>query len=134
MPLNLQTLKKPTFVLKLVELVLAVIAIALVADSFIGIGGKLSTIYGTYIGFLILSCVMVAALFMETSPHPMLMLVVSAVAGIMFIVAGALCFDLYGTFEHFPNTTGVLVAGIIGIIGGIVYALDAFLTFKYNVS
>nr|CAD7456704.1 unnamed protein product [Timema tahoe] len=65
--------KSPRFLVKLLELVFAVVATALIANaSFYASPSKLQVIYATIIGYVIIQCLVVTARFINQKMHKVL--------------------------------------------------------------
>nr|CAD7261301.1 unnamed protein product [Timema shepardi] len=123
--------KNPRFLIKLLELVFAAVATALIASAyFYASPSKLQVIYGTIIGYVIIQCLVVTARLINQKMHKVLELMVSVSGAVMFVAAGAFLFE---ALSNKPNQSGLVIgAGIMSIFNGVVYLIDTFLIIKYD--
>jgi putative Ca2+/H+ antiporter (TMEM165/GDT1 family) len=124
-------LKSPTFLIKILELMLSILAIAMfMADStqIVTLKSKWAVIFGTIIGFIMISIITVAGSLLKTPLHRSLILMITLPAALLFLAAGGLLFE---AFNHASKSTAYLIiSGISTFTNGLVYLCDFILTFK----
>lgn len=124
--------KSPTFLLKILELVLNIFAIILfVSDStsLMLVRSKWAVLLGTLIGFLMVSIIIIlTALLKHPLPRPMIMMI-ALPAAFMFFATGGIMMEQY---SNIGNSTGcLLTAGIICFMNGFTYLWHFVLIFRY---
>jgi hypothetical protein len=127
-----QLIKSPTFVIKVLELLLTSLAMTLLmADTthIVAVKGKWAVMFGTLIGFIMISIITIVGRVLKTPLHRSLMLMINLSAALLFLTAGGILFE---AFHHASSSTGCLVSSaIVTFINGFVYCGDFALTF-YN--
>ncbi|XP_069683391.1 uncharacterized protein [Periplaneta americana] len=113
----------PAFPLKLLELVLCCVCVALFASSTVSFSMTIArwiVVVGAFVGFLMICVIEILGAIIGSPLHKTLRLVVSLPAAALFVTAGGMLLEKAsdGTF---------IVAGILGIINGVVYLVDFIL-------
>ncbi|XP_046399748.1 uncharacterized protein LOC124166131 [Ischnura elegans] len=128
----MQQLKTPNFLLKWVELILAVVSIALLRDSgsFPGLNvDKIVVAYMTLAGFILFNCIIIVGSFNGETLGKITMLLYLLSGAVLFITTGAFIIEHYD--QKLFNTTAndkFLASGIIALVNGAVYLVDGFFT------
>lgn len=126
-------LKSPTFYLKVLELVMSAVATGLFTaeTSSVGTKPKWAVVFGTLIGFIMISIIVIISTIMNSPLHRNMILMITAAGALMFITTGALIFEMW---DHQAYVTGYLIgSGFVAFLNGFVYIADCILTFfKYR--
>ncbi|XP_023708937.1 uncharacterized protein LOC111865273 [Cryptotermes secundus] len=123
-------IKSPTFLAKIFELVLCCIAVVLFMSdtSYLAtVKSKWAVVFGTLIGFIMISIIVIVGSVLNTPPHRTLMLMIALPAAFMFFSTGGIIIE---TWYHANDSTAYLIgSGILAFITGFIYLGDFALTF-----
>ncbi|KAG8223354.1 hypothetical protein J437_LFUL001232 [Ladona fulva] len=152
-----ELLKKPSFLIKFLQVILAVVGVALHQDSIYstGINGsvnvglladknKIAFVYMVFCGFLLSTMMNIIGKVLGGIPKKLTML--WAVVGcILWVAAGAVILKAYADVEEMLPSTPIklppelekllneeLAAGIIGILNGLLYLVEFILVAKFE--
>ncbi|XP_049794024.1 uncharacterized protein LOC126203698 [Schistocerca nitens] len=127
-------IRSPSFLIKVVELVLSIIIAGLTTGQAVAaspdIYVRLAVVDGTIVCYIILGVLIIIGYVLECPIHTKLILISSAAACVLFVTTGGLILDAY-TRSYF-KVTQVIIAGILALVNGVVYAADAFLSWKFS--
>lgn len=113
----------------MMELVISVVSVGLLA----GLGGvatdnhKLALVYGTVVGFIMVSVVTIGASVIDNGLHRTLIMMISLPAAFLFFASGAIMIQSWATVSGVSYR--VLVSGIVAFSNGIVYLVDLALAY-----
>jgi hypothetical protein len=129
-----QFIKSPTFLIKVLELLLSSLAMTLLmADTtiLVAVKPKWAVMFGTLVGFIMISIITIVGGVLKTPLHRTLILMMTLPAALLFFTTGGIIIE---AFHHARVSTGYLVtSGIVAFINGFAYIGDFALTFyKYN--
>lgn len=127
-------LKSPTFLAKILELALNSISTALfMAETYslVTMKSKWAVLFGTLVGFIMISIIIIITTILNSPLHRTVMLMVTLTGAFLFFATGGLIIE---TWYNAANATGYLIgAGIIAFLNGFVYLGDFALTsFKFG--
>ncbi|CAB3384599.1 Hypothetical predicted protein [Cloeon dipterum] len=126
----LTQVKSIAFWLKVVQLIVNIIVIALLSEgSFIANIPKCFVAFGTPFAFVIVNAILIAGLLLEEALSKRMSMVLTTSAGLLFVTAGALMIESWVNFKLQNDLT--LGAGIVSIILSLVYFGDTGYTFKF---
>lgn len=132
MPDLVSQLKSPSFLLKWVELALAVVCIALLRDATIFPSSdidKLAVAYMTICGYLLINTVLIIGLFQGEQMPKTLSLLFLGAGGVLWITTGAFMIEHYDSkVVSSKSRDKLLAAAIIALVNGVVYLVDGFFT------
>jgi FtsH-binding integral membrane protein len=122
-------IKSPTFLIKILELVLTSLAVTLfmaVTTRIVAVKAKWAIMSGTLIGFIMISVITIVGGVLKTPLHRTLILI-----ALLFFAAGGIILE---AFHNASNSTAYLISsGIVAFFNGFVYCGDFALTFyKYK--
>ncbi|XP_021937670.1 uncharacterized protein LOC110838633 [Zootermopsis nevadensis] len=126
--------RSPTFLAKILELVLNCLSIVLFmwdTSYLITAKSKWAVVFGTLIGFLMISIIIMVAIVIDSPLHRILILLVTLPAAFLFFSTGGILIETWYNAKH---STGYLIgSGILAFFSGITYLGDFALTFfKYG--
>jgi hypothetical protein len=131
---SIQVVKTPSFLIKVLELVLSSIAlIEFMADStpILAPKSKWAVMLGTLVGYIMISIIIIIAALLRTPLPRLLLLVINLSAVLMFIAAGGLIFEQYHNAKE--PTGNLMISGLVALLCGVVYCGDFLLTlFNYG--
>lgn len=123
-------IKSPTFLAKILELVLCSLAIVLfMSDTsyLVTVKSKWAVVFGTLIGFIMISIIVIVGSVLNPPPHRTLMMMIALPAAFMFFSTGGIIIE---TWYHATRSTGYLIgSGILAFITGFIYLGDFALAF-----
>eukprot|EP01054_Gregarina_sp_Poly1_P007178 Gregarina_sp_Poly_1__7177@NODE_3938_length_816_cov_3_620828_g2549_i0_p1_GENE_NODE_3938_length_816_cov_3_620828_g2549_i0NODE_3938_length_816_cov_3_620828_g2549_i0_p1_ORF_typecomplete_len141_score11_02MARVEL/PF01284_23/6_3e05DUF3792/PF12670_7/0_0064DUF3792/PF12670_7/1_2e02ER_lumen_recept/PF00810_18/0_018_NODE_3938_length_816_cov_3_620828_g2549_i0362784 len=131
-----EVIKTPAFLMKILELILEIIMIALMAgDMPAGNTNEKNAFgYGIMVGYIIISVIIIAGFILDHPLHTTLILMITGPGAILFITAGSLMIEIWdkgvpvlGALVVVPDR--VIGAGILGLLTGAVYIVDTLLTY-----
>jgi hypothetical protein len=128
----IKVIRAPTFLLKVLELVLNSIAlIEFMADytPIMAHKSKWAVILGTLVGYIMISIMTIVAALLKSPLPRSLFLTITLSAVLMFFATGGLIFEQYHQAKH--STAHLLISGMVALISGITYACHFVLTL-YN--
>ncbi|XP_021931841.1 uncharacterized protein LOC110835674 isoform X1 [Zootermopsis nevadensis] len=123
----------PTFLLKILQLVVTIICVGLVASEWYVAASptKTAVVNGTLIGYIMLSTVIILGVILDTPLDRKLILVITLPGAVMFFASGAIMMEAWNIYA--VRSDKVLGAGILTFLNGIAYIADFVLTFlKYR--
>lgn len=130
MPNLVSQLKSLTFLLKWLELALAVVCIALLRDGRIFPAAdmdKIAISYMTICGYMLINTVLVIGFFKDEQMPKTLTLLLLGAGGVLWITTGAFMIEHY---DHQLISTSardkLLASAIIALINGVLYLVDGF--------
>ncbi|KAG8223355.1 hypothetical protein J437_LFUL001233 [Ladona fulva] len=124
-------LKRPSFWIQFLELILAVICIALLQDSLLLLTSihKAVLVYMVYSGFILITVMNIIGKVLGEIKKKMAMLW-SLVGCVLWIAAAAIILESYSNFKDLlppaydKKFREELAAGILGLINGLVYLAE----------
>jgi hypothetical protein len=127
-------IKSPTFLIKILELVLSSLAMTLfMADTthLVVAKAKWAVMFGSLIGFIMISIITIVGAVLKIPLHRTLILIMTPPAALLFFASGGIIME---AFHHASRSTAYLISsGIVAFINGFVYCGDFALTFyKYK--
>jgi hypothetical protein len=88
---------------------------------------KLAVLFGTFIGFIMISIIAIVGDILKTPLHRKLTLMTTLPAALLFFATGGIIIE---AFHHASVSTGYLVtSGIVAFINGFAYIWEFALTF-----
>ncbi|XP_067015296.2 uncharacterized protein [Anabrus simplex] len=136
MVMSCASLKSPLFLIKVVELVMAVICTVLssvhpTSIVYYEYFYKMEVVHGTFIGFSLVASVIILGYVTGNALKTPLIMIISATAAIMFLTSGIFVFQAHINYSSGVTGTGNLIAaGIFAIITCMLYLVDLGLTYK----
>ncbi|XP_071443873.1 uncharacterized protein [Hetaerina americana] len=125
-------LKSPPFLLKWVELILAIVSIALLRDASTYPSAnidKMVVCYFTLAGYILINSIIIVGLFKGEQMGSITILLFLVCGGVLWISSGAFMIEFYDSkvFNSYANDR-LLASGIISLVNGVVFLTDAFFT------
>lgn len=129
----LDLIRSPTFLLKVLELILSIVIAGLTSGQPVGVSPgfyeRVAVVDGTIVGYIMLGILIIVGYVLRCPLDDKLILISSAAAVLLFVTSGALILDAY---TRGAKLAQILIGGILALINGLVYAGDAFLTWKFS--
>ncbi|KAF4528908.1 hypothetical protein B566_EDAN017217 [Ephemera danica] len=134
-------LKSPLFWLKILELLLIFLMIALTVNGGYGtviypLGAATAhfsrcfVVFGTQYAWLIINVILIAGFMVDEVVSKKLTLLLTSSAAILFVTAGALEIEYWNVLNWPSDLT--LGAGIVGLILGATFIVDTAYSFKFE--
>ncbi|GFG28744.1 hypothetical protein Cfor_02991 [Coptotermes formosanus] len=117
-------LRMPTFIMKVTELVVTIICVALVTDMwYVAMTpAKTAIVNGTFVGYILLSTVIILGLILDTPLDRTLVLVVTLPGAVMFFASGSIMMQAWNNFGS--QADRLLLSGVLSFLNGFVYLVD----------
>ncbi|XP_069683390.1 uncharacterized protein [Periplaneta americana] len=124
-----EVVKSRNFLLKLLELLLAIISVGLSSDALVGdTMEKIAVVDGTLVSSILLAAVLIAGEFLGTPVDKVLHMMVAGVLAVLSIAAGAIMIEIWDSQSPIiPDR--VVGAGVLALFNGVVYIVDFILNF-----
>lgn len=113
-----------TFIMKVIESVVTIICVALVVDMwYVAMTpAKTAVVNGTFVGYIMLSTVIILGLVLEAPLDRRLVLVVTLPGAVMFFASGLIMIEAWKNFGS--RGERLMIAGILALVNAAVYLVD----------
>lgn len=125
--------RMPTFVMKVIELVVTTVCVGLVTDMwYVAMTpAKTVVVNGTFVGYIMLSTVIILGFVLDTPLDRKLVQVVTLPGAVMFFASGSIMTEAWKNFGS--QADRLLVSGILTFLNGFIYLADfVFNCFRYR--